>query len=247
MSLYQALREPPILTAVIGAMCKDGIALIVDTKLTRGIDRKHRHKIDEKISYDLEHFLIGYAGTRQTFKIFRQYIVGNLILGQITRTDNFPNNISRACHCISELNQIVKEDDTIELIAVNHNFKNSQLYHIDESGEAYRESYFSIGSGQEDADDFCKLLSHSQISMNDFASQAVRAIRFMEQNRRGLGVGGPITIRYMGYESEWDVKPSDDEVKIFEESASEYLRDFNGRKDSMIQKSKRELMKRKRS
>lgn len=213
MSLYQALREPPILTSIIGAMCKDGIALIADTKLTHGIDRRHKHKIDEKISYDLEHFLIGYSGTTQTFKIFKQYIVGNLVLGQITRTDNFPDNISRACHCVSKLNQIAKPNDNIKLLAVNHSFKHSQLYHIDEFGEAYRKSYYSIGSGQEDADDFCKSLPFKQISMSDFAILAVRAIRFMEQNRRGLGVGGPITIRYMGYDSEWDVKPSDDEVR----------------------------------
>jgi 20S proteasome alpha/beta subunit len=239
MSLYQALREPPILTAIIGAMCKDGIALIADTKLTHGIDRRHKHKIDEKISYDLEHFLIGYAGTRQTFKIFRQYIVGNLVLGQITRTDNFPDNITRACHCISKLNQVAKPNDTIELLAVNHMFKHSQLYHIDESGEAYRESYYSIGSGQEDADDFCKSLPHNQISMMDFAERAVLAIRFMEQYTKGLGVGGPITIRYMKYDSEWDTKPDDDDIDGFEKFANEYIRDFNGRKASMIQKSKR--------
>jgi hypothetical protein len=83
--------------------------------------------------------------------------------------------------------------------------------------------------------------------MSDFAILAVRAIRFMEQNRRGLGVGGPITIRYMGYDSEWDANPSDDEINDFEKSARKYLRDFNGRKNSMIQKSRRELMKQKRS
>lgn len=223
MSLYQALREPPILTAVIGAMCKDGVALIADTKLTYGIDRRHRHKIDEKISYDLEHFLIGYAGTRQTFKIFRQYIVGNLVLGQITRTDSFPDNISRASHCINRLNQIAKPSDTIELLAVDHKFKNSQLYHIDEFGEAYRKFYYSIGSGQEMADDFCKSLPHNQISMKNFAERAVLAIRFMEQNRRDLGVGGPITIRYMKYDSEWDTKP-DDDIDDFEQYAKKYLK-----------------------
>src|SRR5688572_13292368 len=141
MSLYQALREPPILTAIIGAKCRDGVVLIADTKLTHGIDRKHKHKIDEKIAGDLEHFLVGYAGTRQTFKIFRQYMVGNLVLEQITRTDNFPDNISRASYCINKLNQIAKPSDTIELLAVNHTSKNSQLYYIDEDGEAYRRHY----------------------------------------------------------------------------------------------------------
>lgn len=69
----------------------------------------------------------------------------------------------------------------------------------------------------------------------------------MEQYRRGLGVGGPITIRYMKYDSEWDTKPDDDDTDEFEQSANEDLCYFNGRKASMIQKSKRKLMKRKRT
>lgn len=53
MSLYQCLREPPILTAVIGAECKDGIVLVADTKLVRGVDKEPEIKLDEKIRADL--------------------------------------------------------------------------------------------------------------------------------------------------------------------------------------------------
>jgi len=35
MGLYQSLREPPILTAIIGAKCSDGIVLVADAKISR--------------------------------------------------------------------------------------------------------------------------------------------------------------------------------------------------------------------
>jgi len=47
------------LTAVIGAECKDGIALVADTKLVRCVDKELETKLDEKIKADLEHFIVG--------------------------------------------------------------------------------------------------------------------------------------------------------------------------------------------
>jgi hypothetical protein len=40
MSLYKSLHEPPILTAVIGAECSDGIVLVADTQLTRIVNNE---------------------------------------------------------------------------------------------------------------------------------------------------------------------------------------------------------------
>jgi hypothetical protein len=61
MGLYQSLREPPILTSVIGAECSDGIALVADTQLTRSVDKELEFMDDEKIKADLEHFIVGYG------------------------------------------------------------------------------------------------------------------------------------------------------------------------------------------
>lgn len=40
MSLYKSLHEPPILTAVIGAKCPDGIVLVADTQPTRIVNNE---------------------------------------------------------------------------------------------------------------------------------------------------------------------------------------------------------------
>ena len=71
MSLYKSLREPPILTAVIGAKCSDGNVLVDDSKITRINSEKLESAIKKKIGGDLAHFIISYTGPKLTFDIFR--------------------------------------------------------------------------------------------------------------------------------------------------------------------------------
>lgn len=96
MSLYQSLREPPILTAVIGAECSDGIALVADTQLTRSVDKEFEFMDDEKIKADFEHFILGYAGTERTFEIFRKYSCRVIESRPITSKNSFTWAIPRA-------------------------------------------------------------------------------------------------------------------------------------------------------
>lgn len=128
MGLYQSLREPPILTAVIGAECKDGIVLVADTKLVRGVDKEPEIKLDEKIKADLEHFMVGYAGTEKTFEIFRKYMVGELMLEYSTQKLLHPNNVLRAAHCVSKLNDVAKTEQ-IKILAVSSIRKFPSLLH----------------------------------------------------------------------------------------------------------------------
>jgi hypothetical protein len=44
---------------VFGAECSDGITLVADTQLTRGVDKEQESKIDEKITADSEHLIVG--------------------------------------------------------------------------------------------------------------------------------------------------------------------------------------------
>ena len=245
MSLYQSLREPPILTAVIGAECKDGIVLVADTKLVRGVDKEPEIKLDEKIRADLEHFIVGYAGTEKTFEIFRKYIVGELMLEYSTQKLIHPNNVLRAAHCVSKLNDVAKTEQ-IKILAVNHQPENSHLYYINERGIIFRMPYQAIGSGQEVADHFCKSLPHTRTSMKGFATQAYLSIKFMEQGRPDLFVGGTPTVKYMKKDQEWDIFATDDN-KEFEQYAKKYLKNSERRMKSIAAESNRELMKRKRS
>ena len=242
MSLYQSLREPPILTAVIGAECSDGIALIADTQLTRGVDKEPEFTNDEKIKADLEHFVVGYAGTGQTFEIFRKYMVGELILEYSTQKMLFPNNISRAANCVWKLNEVAKTD-TIELLAVNHQLSDTHLYYIDKDGYPHRRPYQAIGSGQSVADYFCKSLPCKRTSMKKFAIQAYLSIKFMEQDRPDLFVGGTPTVKYMKKDEKWDIFAPRKDMREFEQHAKKYLKNSGRRMKSIAAESKRELMK----
>jgi len=46
-NIYICLREPPLMTVIIGGKCSDGVALIADKKLTNifGGTPEFRHKI----------------------------------------------------------------------------------------------------------------------------------------------------------------------------------------------------------
>jgi 20S proteasome alpha/beta subunit len=243
MSLYKSLSEPPILTAVIGAECNDGIVLVADTKLVRGVDKQPEIKLDEKIRADLEHFIVGYAGTEKTFEIFRKYMVGELMLEYSTQKLLHPNNVLRAAHCISKLNEVAKTEQ-IKILAVNHQPENSHLYYIDERGNIFRIPYQAIGSGQEVADHFCKSSLRKQISMKEFATQAYLAIKFMEQGRPDLFVGGTPTVKYMKDNEKWDIFAPYKDMKEFEHYAKKYLKNSDRRMKSIAAASKRELMKR---
>jgi hypothetical protein len=105
MDLYQSLREPPILTAVIGAESSDGIALVADTQLTRSVDREFEFMDDKKIKADFEHFIVGYTGTERTFEIFRKYMIGELTLEWSTQKILHSTNLQRATHCLQILNK----------------------------------------------------------------------------------------------------------------------------------------------
>lgn len=228
MSLYQSLREPPILTAVIGAECRDGTVLVADTKLVRGVDKEPEIKLDEKIKADLEHFIVGYAGTEKTFEIFRKYMVGELMLEYSTQKLLHPNNVLRAAHCVGKLNDVAKTEQ-IKILAVNHQRENSHLYYIDERGIIFRMPYQAIGSGQEVADYFCKSSPRKRMSMKEFATQAFLSIKFMEQNRPDLFVGGQPTVKYMKKNEEWDIFAPRQDIKEFERHAKKYLKNSDRR------------------
>jgi 20S proteasome alpha/beta subunit len=74
MGLYYCLREPPLLTVIMGAKCIDGIILVADKKMTHEDGGFEYH---DKIFGDLLHILMGYTGWERTFDVFRKYIVGD--------------------------------------------------------------------------------------------------------------------------------------------------------------------------
>src|SRR5918996_505821 len=227
MDLYQALREPPILTAVIGAECSDGIVLTADTQLTWSVDKELEFMDDEKIKADFEHFIVGYAGTERTFEIFRKYMVGELTLEWSTQKILHSTSIQRAAHCLQMLNKIADNENTIKILAVNHLPNNLHLYYIDEYGIVTQTPYQAIGTGRSVADHFCKSLSRKRTPMKEFAKQAYLAIKFMEQDRPDLFVGGTPTVKYMKKNEEWDIFAPPKDMKEFDQYAKKYLKSSN--------------------
>ena len=102
MDLYQSLREPPILTAVIGTRCSHGIVLIADSKITRINSEKFESTVKKKIGGDLAHFLISYIGPPLTFNVFRKFMVGDMVLNLAAKKIRFNSNIAESCKLCKE-------------------------------------------------------------------------------------------------------------------------------------------------
>lgn len=225
-NIYICLREPPVLTVVIGAVCSDGIAMIADKKLTdlSGGDPKFR----DKIRGDLGHILMGYTGLECMFDIFRKSVVGDVHLMFPTNPYTFDNIMDMSRSPLELLNRISSTPIfSLELLIAKHQKKASELYHFGLNGNYKAVDYIAIGSGKDTADMFCKSLPFKKMTMKDFVDEAYFAISYMEQYCPGLGVGigpdGVPSIKYLDYEQEWDKEPEIVDVTGFETYANARL------------------------
>lgn len=121
---YICLREAPVLTVIVGAKCKDEIALVADRKLTDFSGGPPQFR--EKVFGDFAHILIGYTGKESTFDLFRKYIVGeNVLTRQSSDPYTFDNVIPKASSLVERFNLLVKKREyQIELLVAPHKGKN---------------------------------------------------------------------------------------------------------------------------
>lgn len=230
-NIYVCLRDPPILTVVIGAKCSDGIALIADKKLTdlSGGDPQFR----DKIRGDLGHILMGYTGLEGMFDIFRKSVVGDVQLMFPADHYTFNNIMSRCSPPIKLLNAISSRPEfSLELLIAKHQTTSSELYHFNIHGDYNPVNYMAIGSGKDTADMFCKSLPFKEMTMKSFIERAYLAIMFMEQYCPGLGVGvganGVPNIKYLSYEQVWDKEPETEDITNYKTYANTILERVKG-------------------
>jgi 20S proteasome alpha/beta subunit len=239
---YLCLPKSPTLTVIIGAKCSDGVVIVADTKYTdmRGGQTMH----GRKIFGDLAHFLVAYSGTEYAFDVFRKYIVGDV---QIPEDESDPhaktlyytekpytdkNIVSNASKLVKHFNNIIRNPGfEFDMLVATHDWGNSQLHHIDKSGDPYIRNYQSIGSGQDCVDMFCKNISYNETTMYDFTKRAYVAIEYMNQCRPDLFVGlepnGTPMIRFLDYKKEWDKEPQSDQLKELKEYATNKMTEFD--------------------
>lgn len=228
--------KPPILTVVIGARCSDGIVLVADSKFTDMTGGQSKHA--RKIFGDLAHFLVAYSGTEYAFDIFRKYIVGDVV---IPDDNNEPytkkpytniNIVTNSTALVKHFNRVINNPSfSFSMLVATHDRENSQLYHIDKSGDPHIRNYQAIGSGLDCANMFCSSIRHGETTMYDFTKRAYVAIEYMNQCRPDLFVGlepnGTPMIRFLDYKEEWDKEPQSDQMKEFKEYATNKMTEFD--------------------
>jgi Proteasome subunit len=155
------------------------------------------------------------------------------LLSDAVLTPYTPENfVDESARSVKRFNALLREEDYFfEILIANHQGKNSELYHVDVSGNPEKvRPYKSIGSGADTADKFCAGLSFDTITMKDFTKRAFLATAYMDQHypelRVGIGSGGIPLIKHMNYNQEWDKEITDlEECRNYANERLEKLKD----------------------
>jgi 20S proteasome alpha/beta subunit len=238
MGLYYCLREPPILTVIMGAKCVDGIVLVTDKKMTA---EDGTFTYCDKIFGDLSHIIMGYTGWERTFDIFRKYIVGDLVINRDSKDRyTFSNYIPVASKSVKRFDKLVvdKCKHKFEVLIAKHQYEKSELHYINVDGTAIPIPYKAIGSGQNTADMHCGKLDHKNITMKYFVKRAYYSILYMDKFYPDLGVGieddDHPCIRYLENDKDLDREaPKDDKIEC-REYAINKLKEWNEKESDFL-------------
>jgi 20S proteasome alpha/beta subunit len=233
--IYICLKDPPLLTVVMGAKCSDGFVLIADRKMTRS---NGEVCFMDKIVGDVEHFLIGYIGDTEMFDIFRRYTMRAVMIeGDTANRYMLENLLSKVSKSIKRFNEL--DCGPCKVLMANHRGDKSVLYHFAATG-IWDEiaNYKAIGTGSTIADNICCGLEHNKITMKDFTRHAYLAIDYMDLYCPGLGVGiepkGVPDIKYLAYDKVWEEKASEEDVKGYKKYSAEKLEGLRQSFDTIL-------------
>jgi len=223
-------REPPIVTATVGARCSDGIVIVADKLVT---DEKHELKeYHDKLSYDIAHVITAYAGSENLFKAFREQLTYDVNRSQgISEQYTYDNAVPKLATMITKLHKQLGDGRyTTEVLVGIH--PKMELGWIDSEGHYSQAVYVARGSGKEIVNEFCGSLNYPQLKMKDFAKLAYAAIMYIERYIPQLYVGvGPEqpTVHYLPYDSEWDKAAPNSDMDFFRRHTNEKLKEHDAR------------------
>ena len=212
------------MTLVLGAICKNGVAVVGDRKITLLLGTVLKY--DDKLFGVIQNVIFGYAGVETMFDIFSHYVVGDVIMKR-DDTDNkyTPANLMEKLSSIMKLLKEARSNQSFDLrVIVARQFPNSNaksdLAVVDSLGNVKNISarYVAIGRaeqiGKRIMDEEWK--RGEEITMEGFAKLAYYTIKKIEKQKLDLTVGGEPMIRYLKNGGEIDKSPSEEEIKMFQ-------------------------------
>lgn len=226
------------MTLVLGARCRDGVAMIADRKIVAlGTGQFLRYEM--KIYAPIRNVIFGYDGSTDMFDVFHKYVVGDLVILRDDPVSKYkPDNLfEKFCNTINILNRIRANQYFTLDIMVGRIFAGnirSDLHVINCRGDCkVITGWNPIGHGGSKAKPLVEKKWNANITMKDFAKLSYCVIKYIEieglDDSVGTGNDEP-TVKYLADDAEIDREAPHDDLNEFKNVYSEYADKFRSLK-----------------
>jgi 20S proteasome alpha/beta subunit len=221
------------ITLILGAKCVDGVVMVSDTKITGS--EKTYFRNDTKMFGELTNIVFGFAGFDDMVKLFRRYVVGDVIILRDSPTERYTD-----ANLIDKLADIMRAilkfrsgfDFKLKVMIARLVSGTPDLHVIDSHGNIDRDftkNWITIGSGSQKANSLLEQEYKETGNMKEFAALSYLIIRSMEEQdpngEVGVGTDRP-NVTYLRRGANSDALPSEIDWKDFESSLPEYFSHF---------------------
>jgi 20S proteasome alpha/beta subunit len=221
------------MTLVLGAPCKDGVAIIADKKIV-DLATKQFLKYDLKIRAPIRNVIFGYSGSTDMFEVFHRYVVGDLMILRDDQAKYTQENLLQKFGSIMHILRKIRNNMDFALdVIVGRIFPGnipSDLHVINSRG--YSKSiakWTAIGQGKIQARPLIERKWNPSMMMKDFAGLSYCVIKYIENENLDESVGtGKVepSIKYLADDTELDNEPSDIELNNLKNASSQYTVDL---------------------
>jgi hypothetical protein len=232
------------MTLVLGARCTDGVVIMTDMKITSmATGTPEFLRYEPKISGVFTNIIFGYAGDVDTYEVFVNYAVGDLV-----RKRDDPNDVYNSNNFIQKLTENMVKLRTIlarngrplslrvlvgrqfpEIMPSDLHLVSSSIPSPEDTSNENIETYRVVGDTETCATDLIKGKWSENMTMREFAELSYSVIRFIEEKNIsvtiGLGNNKPPT-RYLSNSGITDTELSDEEWELLRQMYPTYRKYF---------------------
>lgn len=214
------------MTFATAARCSDGVCVVTDTKIWyKGSEKV---EFESKISGDIGHIIMAYAGGVASYKVFRE-LFGSKVQAGFSMGDGWSseNLIERSSALVRLVNDAARNPVEILMVyQVPESENDFHIYYIQPDGKWQEVKSIAIGSGRYEAENNLFRVNTEALTMREFSVLAVSEIMRLQREHPELQVGlGKLepSISWFREGELWDEAPSRQEMEKIMKEGTETL------------------------
>lgn len=223
------------MTVGVGAVCKDGVAIILDTLIV--FQQIKETSVDSKISGVVGHMIMTFSGDLDRFRLLEEILGIDVELRALKNDTKYSWDklIPEVGKWLKRLNQ--DAFNPCDLLIARHNKaagNTTDLHYVDNDGNHLQLNYMAIGKGKFEANRDLQGFKHSEMTMSEFTLEALVSILRIERDLPSYGVSIKSMkpeIRWFENGKDWDFAPKNIDALLREAQEKLDLR-FPKKRDS---------------